>query len=608
MPIPLIPVGAPANAATFNAPLQALSANVDSALSMFEAASLGKSYCFYDAPIRSDVVVGTPVFWNSVTSQYEPGLASVTTDNYGQFITSPSSDIVGIIIAVHPGNLGDVLIEGVANINLANVVSGPVVPGRYYLSSSTPGQLVGLQPPISIFVCRVLGQLNSCATVAQVLVKPQIRDVLLDHAHYRFPLACLPAGKTTPPAYGQNHVINSPDPTKIGWLPANHPVFNGLAPHNAVFGYNISKDPNLSQFWPPVPVWAVAVLLDNGTRYGATEIPQGPNGLVICDANGIWWMSSCYGDAPWPVGLNNTVVHGSSYPNAYDYDECPRIDHMRIEVVYLRMLVMNANYVVTSLSTPPGGPLVLTGTPSPAGETGNVTIAFNPTAATQTNNALGGLVVKGITPQLNIQEGWVLEGITTSSPAVVLGGSQTRHLTPTDPTTPLVYQGIVSVDMDPNPVDKELTPALIRLETGAVDRLFEDIPYIGFPANKTTSIRMSFNIPPQGIASPSVFQLRLLMLGRTSGTLTAFTASYRQLAMPADNTAEAITATDTSFTINTAIPVTNGQLAQAQSAAISVMPGDTLFVTITRPTDVTFNGEIGLVRITGVVSVNGSGL
>ena len=236
-----------------------------------------------------------------------------------------------------------------------------------------------------------------------MLVRPQLRDVLLDHAHHRFELACLPAGSVTPPAFGGKQKINSPDPTKKGWLPASHAVFMGLAPANAVFGYNMAMDPDLAAFWPPVPVFAVAVLRDVGTGHGAAEVPQGANGLVICDNNGIWWTTGCWGDAPWPVGLNNTVTPGSSYPHATTYDECPRIDHMRIVVAYIRMLVMNGNYVVTSLSTPAGSPLIVTGVASPHGKTGDVTVDFNPAAATTTTNALGGLVVKNLTSLLVIQ-------------------------------------------------------------------------------------------------------------------------------------------------------------------------------------------------------------
>ena len=197
---------------------------------------------------------------------------------------------------------------------------------------------------------------------------------------------------------------------------------------------------------------------------------------------------------------------------------------------------------------------------------------------------------------------------TTLSKRHVLSATQTRHLVPTDPSSPIVYQGVIQLDVDVNPVDKELTPALIRLETGAAERLFDDVPYIGLKSGQQTGIRMSFNIPPQGISNPSVFQLRLLILGRATGTLTQLVASCRRLAMPSVGGTESLLPTDSSFTINTTYAVTNGQLVEAQSTPVVVYPGDTLFVTLTRPSDVSFNGEIGLVRITGVVSTNGSSL
>ena len=94
--IQLIQPGANLSAATLNAPIQALAAEVERAQDIFEASFLGQSYYQRSVPLRNDVVVGMPVFFNSTTHQYEPGLAGATTNTYGQFVLSDSSDIVGI--------------------------------------------------------------------------------------------------------------------------------------------------------------------------------------------------------------------------------------------------------------------------------------------------------------------------------------------------------------------------------------------------------------------------------------------------------------------------------------------------------------------------------
>lgn len=602
MPIPPIPIGAPATSATFNAPLQLLSAQIDRATEIFSDSAYGQSYFLRNVPVSPAVAVGMPVYWNKTTQRYEPAMAGATTNDYGEFVLTDSSDCVGLVTAIFPGPTADIILDGVADINLSGVAS-TTTPGRYYLSSSTPGQLVELQPPVSVFICRILGTLDGCHAVPQVLVRPQIRDVLLDHTHYRFPLVCLPAGTTTPPAYGAKHVINSPDPTQQGWLPANNPAFNGLAPVGAVFGYNIAQDVNLSSFWPPVPVWAVSILLDQGIDQGAAEVPQGPQGRVICDVNGIWWLTDCYGNAPWPTNLNNTVHETGSSLAAHSVDRCPRPDYMRMSVVYLRMLVSNANYVVTSLSTPPGSALSLTGKPTPnGGEAGDVTIALNANLTQLSTNTVGSVVVKNITPQLGLESGPVIEGITTSSSSLIITGTQTRHLVPTDSTSPLVYQGIVDIEANLSPINTELAPPLYRLEGRAVERLYDEIPYIGLPTNSLSSVRMSFNVPPNGLPANAKFRLQFLLLGRASGTLPDLQLSYRQLPLTSVGVAENLPTTDTTLSINTVYAIGTNQLVTVLSSPISINPSDTLFVTVTRVVDSSYPGEIGLVRVGGIIS------
>lgn len=604
MTLPLILKSATLSAATINPPLQTLASQIDRLSDIVEASSIAQSWYARDVPLAPGVVVGMAVYWNTDNARYEAGLAAATTDPVsGEFKLTDSSDAVGLVTAVNAGNIGDVLLDGIADVDLSSVISGAVAPGRYYLSNNTSGHLVPGLPPVSVFICRVLGKLNACHTVSQVLVRPQLRDALLDHLHYRFALACFPAGATTPPVYGHKHVITSPDPAKKGWLPANHAIFAGNAPLHAVFGYNLVADPALATVWPPVPVFSVAVILDRGIGQGAAELPQGSNGLVICDAHGIWWMSDCYSDAPWPMHLDTTIPYASSYPHATSNDECPRIDHMRIEVVYLRMLYANDRFVVTSLSTGVNSPLVLTGNDSIKGKTGDVSIAFEPGNAIIDTNAIGGTAIKSIGSDFKQSTGWLVEGLTTASSAVTLTATHTRRLNPADGSSPIVSQGIVQIDVASDPANRDLSPTLIRL-AGAVERFYQNVPYIGFPANKETSIRMSFNVPLGGVPVSAKFRLRLMLLGRAAGTMTAMTASYRRAAILDQDATTNLPTSDTALTIDTTVTVTTDQLAGSISSPITVQPGDTVFITLTRPVDVSFNGEMGLVRISGIISVS----
>ena len=112
--------------------------------------------------------------------------------------------------------------------------------------------VVQQRPPVSVPVLISDGQGN-------VLVNTQITDFVHDHVHYKFDLVALPAGEHTPPLEPARHTIENADPTVEGWLPADDPVFNGKAPANAQFGYNIGANAQLNNLWPPIPVNAASL-------------------------------------------------------------------------------------------------------------------------------------------------------------------------------------------------------------------------------------------------------------------------------------------------------------------------------------------------------------
>lgn len=71
--------------------------------------------------------------------------------------------------------------------------------------------------------------------------------------------------------------------------------FSGY-PVGTKFGYNIAKDTLLSEIWPPIPVEG-SFLQKNGATMATAD--------VIIDTSGIWWMRDDYGNAPWPVDIND---------------------------------------------------------------------------------------------------------------------------------------------------------------------------------------------------------------------------------------------------------------------------------------------------------------
>jgi len=599
--------GEPVQAGVVSRPDRTLEDRTDYLKDRLDAAALGRVLVDSDATICSSVLPGQPVYWNWVEKRYEPALAAVASDPETQvLLVQPSSDCVGICLRKRSENLGDIVLRGIVEIpDLANAISGPIAPGRYYLSATDPGKLVKQKPPVTVTVCHVQGPKDSCTTVPRVVVMPHIRDFIDEHTHYRFDLV-------TQLAATQNNP---------GWLPATHSVFNGKAPSGAAFGYNLSQHAALSNVWPPLPIQSVAMLWDKGVDHvGATEIPLGPTGLAICDTNGIWWMSDCEDDVPFTTPTEHPAESG----------ECPRYETMRVSVVYLRMLAGNDRNVVTSLvkdidgtsletlptpaSTSITSPIAITNCADDTASTGDLQLNLDLQIAAA--EALGGQAIKGVINRHQLQRGWVTEGVFTLSNQIAITGSRNNprtltneekqqfNLTTTAPIT--LHQGILKIDYTDQLVEREISPQIIRL-SDTVERLYMDIPYLGFPGGQASLLRLRFNVPGSNIGDNLMMKIRVQLFGR-DGTqsqkkvMPSLYMTRRIITQPPtpEGDGQALPTTDTALTFNSSANLYIDRAIQRDSAAFAVTEGDTVLVTLGRVEDNVY-GEIGVLRVTGIV-------
>lgn len=623
--------GEPVQAGVVSRPDRTLEDRTDYLKDRLDAAALGRVLVDSDATICSSVLPGQPVYWNWVEKRYEPAIAAVASDPETQvLLVQPSSDCVGICLRKRSETLGDIVLRGIVEIpDLANAIDGPITPGRYYLSANDAGKLVKQKPPVTVTVCHVQGPKDSCTTAPRVVVMPHLRDFIDEHTHYRFDLVTRPCGLNTvydDPDGKQRHRIDNPDPTAQGWLPANHPIFGGKAPAGAIFGYNMAQHPTLSAMWPPVPLQAVTLLWDKGrARLGAGEIPLGPKGIAIVDMNGIWWLSDCFSDVPWPrdwePGYTTDGLIGA---------ECRRLEEMRLSVVYMRMLLGNDRRMVTSLvknvdattntttpvtpaSTTVTSPIAITNCADDPASTGDLQLNLDLQIAAA--EALGGQALKGVVNRHQLQRGWMAEGAFTLSNQISITGSRSTprtlttqekqqfNLTTTDPIT--LHQGILKIDYTDQLVEREISPQIIRL-SDTVERLYMDIPYLGFPGNQASLLRLRFNVPGSNIGDNLKMKIRVQLFGR-DGTPTqrkvmpSLYMTRRTLPLPgtvADGIA--LATTDTPLTFNSSANLYIDRAIQRDSEEFSVAEGDTVLVTIGRTEDNVY-GEIGVLRVTGIV-------
>lgn len=624
--------GEPVQAGVVSRPDRTLEDRTDYLKDRLDAASLGRVLVDSDATICSSVLPGQPVYWNWVERRYERALAAVAVDPITQTLTAqPSSSCVGICLKKRADTVGDIVLQGVVELaELQNAIDGPITPGQYWLSSDEAGKLVKYRPQIAVSVCHVQGPKDTCTTAPRVVIAVNSQDFTANHTHYRFELVMLPAtpGAADLPGYGvvfdeSGCLVTLPDAdaAEAGWLPADHPVFNGKAPNNAKFGYNFTQHPQLAAAWPPIPLESVSLLYDrgNGLDDGATELPTGPNGKAICDLNGIWWLGSgCVGDLPF-------LVMPTTWPRPTRMWVCyTRMLH-GTDIIPVTSLVKDVDGIApvteeTPTATTVTSPIAITNCADDPAATGDLQLNLDLQIAA--GDANGGQSLKGVVNRHQLLRGWMAEGAFTLSNQIAITGSRANprtlttqekqqfNLTTTDPIT--LHQGILKIDYTDLLVEREISPQIIRL-SDTVERLYMDIPYLGFPGGQASLLRLRFNVPSSNLGDNLRMKIRVQLFGR-DGTqqqrkvMPSLYMTRRILKSPALTSVDgvALLTTDTPLNFNSSADLFIDRAITRDSDPFGddendrVEEGDTVLVTIGRAEDNVY-GEIGVLRVTGIV-------
>jgi hypothetical protein len=588
--------GEPVNAGVAGRPDRTLENNLTYLKDLVEAALLGEVLFMREASVASTVLVGQPVYWHKINQQFEAALAGVENDPSNVFVPKDSADVVGVVYSKANSTLADIAIMGWVAIDLTNSVDDVAEAGRFYLSSATAGNLTTQRPPVSVPVLFADGKGNA-------LLMPTLRDFLEDHVHYTFDLVAQPAGTHIPPPTGYPHAIGVADSTAAGWLPASDAIFGGLAPAGAYFGYNLSQHTALKNVWPPIPVSAASINWDKGIGLtGGTDVPLGVDGLVVLDTNGIWWMSNGFADVPWPSFYNTNNTPPIPAPGG----EPPRNEAMRVRLHYARMVFATDKSVVTSLQPATDSPITVVNCDGDASTTGDLNLGLDLALITDDQNIAGFQVIKELQDAKYVR-GPVVEGIFKSASAgndLIL--SSTHQ---TDVAGDPLYQGRVTVSLNLDATDRELLPQIVRL-SDVVERYYKDVTYLGFSEGRASFVRYKFHIPPEGLPNNPELKFRLVLLGRISGTLPAMAMTYRRVPRASSGNL-ALPLTDTALTLDTAQAVAVDEYLEAESSTIlsavnqgtdPIEPGDTVFLTLSRPSGTSYNAEIGVLRIGGIIA------
>jgi hypothetical protein len=593
----LIREGEPATPGVTNRPHRRQAANIEYIWDVLQAAALGSTLYARRVTIDSTLQKGMPVYFNSVTQQFEKALAAFdSTPTNGLLLPSASSDVWGIVARKINSTLADILLAGYDDIDISAAVTGDVTAGLYYLSGQTEGMLLKSRQPNTVPVLRSDGN-------GKVFVMPQLNTFLDRHVHYKFPLVCRPAGDHTEPSFGDHHVITNADDEEPGWLPADDPSFDGNAPEGAIFGYNLNAHQSLKDAWPPLPLASASLVLQrpDDPALGGMVVPLGPTGACILDRFGIWWTRDCYGDVPWPTDYN------SADPEEHEYvvSECPRFVEMELTLWFTKQEFATDVSVVRSLRSA-SDRLVVTcidGTPASAGDlliTLNLDLVVN-------DDARGYLALKSFDQETaTFERGPVVEGIYATGANITLSGDETSLVDPEDEAGPLMYHGKVHIEVNPA-TTRELDVQLIRLDS-AEEEHYQDLMYLGLSDDQLQQYRARIDIPADlGLTDPQL-KLRLRVLGRAAGALPQLEVTGRRVPRPDGVTPEALplSAAEFAITIDTTATLANAnEYVEFESEDFEVAAGDSVFFTVKRDATGAGDGyaaQVGILQQKGILT------
>lgn len=593
--IKYIKEGEPVSPGTPNRPLQQLDQNLRYLWDIIQAAALGSTVYARSQTIDPTLEVGQPVYFNPSSQRFEAAYASAVSDAATGYLVVPDqAQVWGIVAQKLHADLADILLFGYAKINIAQAIGSEINPddsvpaATWYLSGQSVGKLTRQLPPVTIPVCKT-------DSSGGVYVNPKFVDFLENHRHYVFPLLMEPAGDVSPPPPGGTHTITNPDASQQGWLPADDPVFDGLAPVGAKFGYNLSQDDQLRNLYPPVPLQSACVVMQRPSVYDTTGEhrwygQQLMSDLVVVDRNGIWWMSDCYDEVPWPTTLDTFSPPSQSYgdcdPQGLAYD---------LKLYYTRVGFATDNATVTSLRSLDERLVITCAGQTTEASTGDLDIDLNLEFMIGEENRPGFKAIKRFDPSTGTFDfGPVCEGVYANSNNVILQGVSQEI------DGRQVFQGPVGIGVLASDT-QELSSQLVRLD-GVTEENYP-VLYLGMPDDVPTSYVVKFEVPADSPVSN--FQLRLRILGRAAGTLPQLTVSYYTSTRPPAGLVTPVNVTQNynPLPIVTVAPVGANQAVEALSDGIEVQPGDLVYVQVQRiPASDAYSGEMGVMQQVGVLT------
>lgn len=158
------------DAGTLNVIFRALSDNLSAFRDLLSAAEAGAALYARDVAVKSDVLEGQPVYWNSTNQRFEKALAAAETVD-DDLVLAESAKVWGVVYSKTSTVTADLVLSGYVQLDLSNAITGDQDPGLYYLSASLAGKLTQTMPAVSVAVLQYDGS-------GYVNIRPSFKDAL----------------------------------------------------------------------------------------------------------------------------------------------------------------------------------------------------------------------------------------------------------------------------------------------------------------------------------------------------------------------------------------------------------------------------------------------
>lgn len=425
-----------------NRPLQELDSRTQYLYDAIQAQSLGELILARNVTLSGVLPPGTPVYFDTSDSLWKPAEAILDIQEGNDFgFAAPESEVKGLVLVNHlgTGNTADVALYGRIRsdwgIQWDQVVDVENEdPGRYYLSV-TPGKITLSRNVLSV-------EIGTLAADGSMVFTPDITGNLRSHLHLRFELEAVQAANLSEP----------------GW--ADESLFPN-APAGAVYGYNLSQNPELSAKFPPTP-------FDNYfLTYNGVGLARD---TVVVDANGIWWMDAS--DAPFSLG---------------DHVYTDTVDH------YFEFWMMQLNFgakIVNSLrsgdvvDTLPVQVRALDGTPM---DNGDLQVFLANSVLPDGDNDEGALAYKTING-VKAKRGPVVSRVV-AGPGVTVSGASGN-------ATDGFYGAIAISSTAALTSVLNSSPTLVALRNAREDFYNRNVPVLNLPRNRISSFKLKIPVAP----------------------------------------------------------------------------------------------------------------